>query len=120
MIKREVILLTQFKKDYKRILRSHVKKSDIVNSIEEINNCLINSIPIPSKYNDHVLKNNMKGLRECHIIGNNVLLLYKISKKSNKISFVALGSHSEIFGSKKKPKFIIPESFLSILLRNLK
>jgi len=117
---RKINRLPQYEKDYKRILRSHAKRKDIIANIKEVKNCLINKKPLPRKYNDHALKRNWKDFRECHLLGNNILLVYKISYTTNTVNFVRIGSHSEIFGSKKKPKFRIPESFLSMLLRNLK
>ncbi len=52
---------------------------------------------IPKEYLDHELEGHeWQGARELHIGGD--LLVYRLSDKGNLITFVDIGSHSELFG----------------------
>ncbi|WP_434773393.1 type II toxin-antitoxin system YafQ family toxin [Pseudomonas entomophila] len=51
--------------------------------------------PLPPAYLDHELKGNWDGARECHI-GGDFLLVYMDDGRV--LTFVDLGSHSELFG----------------------
>ncbi|MCJ8206143.1 type II toxin-antitoxin system YafQ family toxin [Pseudomonas sp. RGM2987] len=50
---------------------------------------------LPSEFLDHPLTGNWDGFRECHI-GGDFLLVYEHSRP-DLITFVDLGSHSELF-----------------------
>jgi mRNA interferase YafQ len=50
---------------------------------------------LPEEYLDHELTGDWDGSRECHI-GGDFLLVYQIS--DDLVTFVDLGSHSELFG----------------------
>ena len=50
---------------------------------------------LPAHYQDHELTGNWDGARECHI-GGDLLLVYQLS--ADLVTFVDLGSHSELFG----------------------
>ncbi|WP_336432423.1 type II toxin-antitoxin system mRNA interferase toxin, RelE/StbE family [Providencia rettgeri] len=53
---------------------------------------------IPKEYLDHELEGHeWQGARELHI-GGDFLLVYRLSDKGNLITFVDIGSHSELFG----------------------
>jgi mRNA interferase YafQ len=58
---------------------------------------LIDGNPLESKYLDHALGGNLKGHRDCHIEPD-WLLLYRIDKDMQEITFVRTGSHSDMFG----------------------
>lgn len=51
---------------------------------------------LSEKYRDHVLLGRYKGLRECHIKPD-LLLIYKIDKGELLLLLVRLGSHSQLF-----------------------
>ena len=57
---------------------------------------LSENIPIPKKYNDHALKGNHKGCRECHIRPD-WLLVYQKNKKELKLLLMTTGTHSDIY-----------------------
>jgi len=63
--------------------------------IEEIVNCIAEGKPLPARCKDHELVGNWKGVRECHIRPD-LLLLYIRTKSST--TLVALGSHADLFG----------------------
>jgi mRNA interferase YafQ len=57
---------------------------------------LANDEALPIKYQDHVLKGNWKGYRECHI-KSDVLLIYKLENDELTLTLVRTGSHSDLF-----------------------
>ena len=53
---------------------------------------------IPEEYLDHELEGkDWDGARELHI-GGDFLLVYKIKESTNLLTFVDIGTHSELFG----------------------
>ena len=54
---------------------------------------------LEQKYNDHKLKGNYSEYRECHIKPD-LLLIYKKKKDILILTYVDLGSHSELFKNK--------------------
>lgn len=83
---------TQYKKDAKRF-RNQPRKMEKVMRILQM---LRDDIPIPEKYNPHILTGNYKDCMECHIEGD--FLLIWIDETENQIGVLRLGSHSELFG----------------------
>ena len=51
---------------------------------------------IPIEYNSHMLKGQLRGVMECHI-GSDYLLLW-IDEDTNIVRLLRLGSHSEVLG----------------------
>jgi mRNA interferase YafQ len=86
------ITTTQFEKDKKKARKQ--KKGFI--TLSKIMKKLIEEQPLEPKYCDHPLKGNWKGFRDCHI-ENDWVLIYRVDKKEQKILFVRLGTHSELF-----------------------
>lgn len=84
----------QFKKDYKLA----VKRGCDPEKLEEVVELLCNETPLPEKYRDHALVNsrNYKGMRECHIQPD-WLLVYKIVQKRLILQLIRTGSHSDLF-----------------------
>ncbi len=83
---------TQFKKDYKTIIK---RKYDI-SKLEYVIDLLINNVKLPTKYKDHILKNNYKNHNDCHILPDWILINF-IDKKNKIISLVRTGTHSDLF-----------------------
>lgn len=89
-----------YKKDIKRI-KLNSKKSTL-NRIEEIINIFINNKlqnkVLDESFNDHDLNDNRryKGYRECHILGD-LLLVYRIESNKCKLMMLRLNTHSELF-----------------------
>ena len=54
---------------------------------------------LEQKYNDHKLKGNYSEYRECHIKPD-LLLIYKKKEDILILTYVDLGSHSELFKNK--------------------
>ncbi|WQW38620.1 type II toxin-antitoxin system mRNA interferase toxin, RelE/StbE family [Helicobacter pylori] len=68
-----------FLKDFnKHILSGRIKESDVTSIVD----CLKEQKPLQQKYCDHALSGNLKGLRECHVKPN-LLLIYPTSAKNS-------------------------------------
>jgi mRNA interferase YafQ len=70
----KVATAKQFRKDYKKLLKSGRFDLALFN---EVVNTLAKGEILHEKYKDHSLKGSMKGLRECHLKPD-LLLVYKI------------------------------------------
>ena len=84
----------QFKKDYKLA----VKRGCDPKKLEEVISILCSEMPLPEKYQDHTLVNskNYKGMRECHIQPD-WLLVYKVVQDMLILKLIRTGSHSDLF-----------------------
>ncbi len=85
---------TQFKKDYKKAIKSGCKEKDF----KEVLKYLVEQKPLPDKYRDHGLQDSKdyKNVRECHI-NPDWLLIYRIQKSELILELIRMGSHSELF-----------------------
>jgi len=93
MIK-EIKRTSQFKKDYKRAIKSGCKEEDF----KEVLKYLVEQKTLPEKYRDHQLSDSKdyKNVRECHIYPD-WLLVYRIKKNELILELIRTGSHSELF-----------------------
>ena len=82
---------TRFKKDYKRYRNQPKKIEKLFNLLK----LLQNEESIPKEYRPHQLTGDYAGHLECHIEGD--FLLIWLDPKTDEISLVRLGSHSELF-----------------------
>ncbi len=84
----------QFKKDYKLALKRGCDPQDLTTVIT----LLSSEQPLPIKYRDHPLENsrNYKGMRECHIQPD-WLLIYKIYADRLVLELIRTGTHSDLF-----------------------
>ena len=55
---------------------------------------LVHDAPLPVRYVDHALSGKLRGLRDCHLYPNLVLLYEKPG--SDVLRLVRIGSHSEL------------------------
>lgn len=83
---------SKFKKDFKVI----IKRGYDISLFEEVLNLLREEKTLPEKYNDHALKGDYSGHRECHITPD-WLLIYKKEKDMITLSLTRTGSHSDLF-----------------------
>ena len=86
----EIIRKTQFKKDFKRI----IKQGKNLKELEAILTMLIEGKPVLEKHLDHPLIARYNGYRELHIKPD-WLLVYKI--EGDALTLARTGSHSELF-----------------------
>jgi mRNA interferase YafQ len=84
----------QFRKDYKLA----VKRGCNPELLQEAIALLMSEQPLPEKFRDHALVNsrNYKGMRECHIEPD-WLLIYKIVNDKLVLKLIRTGTHSDLF-----------------------
>ncbi len=80
-----------FEKDVKRLKKGGKDMEKLRTMIDR----LCSHGPLDPKHNDHPLSGRWKGLRDCHIEPD-WLLIYR--KKGGDLELVRTGSHSELFG----------------------
>ena len=90
---REITRSKQFKRDYKKIAASGRYSVD---DFLEVIKLLIADKSLPEKYQDHPLKGEWLGYRECHIKPD-WLLIYEKTNSDKKLILARTGSHSELF-----------------------
>lgn len=84
----------QFKRDYKLAL----KRGCDPRKLEAVVTLLCREEPLPAAYRDHALvsSRNYKGMRECHIQPD-WLLVYQIVQETLILRLIRTGSHSDLF-----------------------
>ena len=89
---RKLVLHRRFLKDLKklRLTPNQAKKLKLYKTI------LLDSGILPEEARDHKLIGNYAGFREFHI-GGDVVIVYFLEEKEERIVFTRIGSHSELF-----------------------
>mgnify|MGYP001049052116 CR=1 FL=1 len=87
----EIIKEKYFERDVKIL---HKKRYDF-SRFSEILDYLVKNGTLDGKYNDHALKGNLQGLRECHI-ENNIIMIYEVT--NNTLLLYRIGSHKDLLG----------------------
>jgi mRNA interferase YafQ len=89
---RQCAQTSEFKKSWERYKRAGRRD---MNEVREVMVMLFLGEQLPAEYLDHALTGDWDGFRECHI-GGDFLMIYEHSR-ADLITFVDLGSHSELF-----------------------
>ena len=84
---------SRFKKDFKLVIRRGYN----ISLFEEVLTLLREEKTLPEKYNDHALKGEYTGHRECHIQPD-WLLIYRIEDDILVLTLARTGTHSDLFG----------------------
>ena len=84
---------TKFEKDIKRV----EKRGYTIDSLTEVIKKLAAGEKLEEKYQDHPLKGNYHGCRECHVVPD-WLLIYKIVKAKLFLYLTRTGTHSDLYG----------------------
>lgn len=92
-MKRDIVWITQFKKDYKLALKSSLD----IELLDDIIRALSRGETLPEKNRDHALSGDWVGHRECHILPD-WLLVYRIEDNVLVLTLVRTGTHSDLFG----------------------
>jgi mRNA interferase YafQ len=79
----------------KKQLKLLAKRGYDMNLFKEVVDLLIDGVPLPPKYDDHPLKGDRRGYRDCHIKGDWVLI-YKIDGDALTLLLSETGTHSDI------------------------
>lgn len=90
-MKYEIRQTSQFKRDVKAAKKQGKDMELLVAVVAK----LADGIPLDARYRDHALAGNYKGLRECHI-SPDWLLIYQIFDEVLVLSLTRLGSHSDL------------------------
>lgn len=93
---KEIRKTSQFKKDFKRFSNDIEKVKTLMSVVK----MLQNDEPIPEEFYPHPLKGEWKNYMECHIDDDCLLIWY--DKEEYVVKLVRLGSHSELFGKRRK------------------
>ena len=91
--KLEVVITTQFKKDYKQSIKRHMK----IELLEDVVAALAMGEPLSEKNKDHALTGDWVGHRECHILPD-WLLIYRVENDVLVLTLSRTGTHSDLFG----------------------
>lgn len=83
---------SEFKKSWDRYERAGRRD---MNEVRKVMVMLFLGEQLPAEYVDHALNGNWSGFRECHI-GGDFLMIYE-NTRPDLITFVDLGTHSELF-----------------------
>ena len=86
----------EFTKQFLRDLKLSRKRNLDEEKLNQLIKILISGDKLPAQYKDHALIGNYKGLNECHI-SPDWLLLYSKNKTIKLITLVRTGTHSDFF-----------------------
>jgi len=84
---------SQFKKDFK-LIKKRKQKYDI-GLLAKVVRTLAKGEQLAPEYKDHELKGALKGLRECHILPD-WLLIYEIDNDELYLYLTRTGTHSDL------------------------
>lgn len=93
---KEIRKTSQFKKDFKRFCKYEEKVKTLFSIIEKLQK----GESLPPEFKPHSLKGEWNKYMECHIDDDYLLIWY--DKDENIIKLIRLGSHSELFGKRRK------------------
>ena len=91
-MRRDIVWTSQFKKDYKKMMKRHADMS----LIDDVIRKLAAGEVLDEKNKDHSLAGNWAGHRECHIEPD-WLLIYRIDDDVLVLTLTRTGSHSDLF-----------------------
>lgn len=91
-MKYTLVMSSRFKKGMKRAIKRGLDPSLMENVVDT----LLSGIPLDRKFEDHPLHGNLKGMRECHIEPD-WLLIYMIENDILTLTLIDTGSHSDLF-----------------------
>ena len=89
----EIVRTTRFKKAYKRVSQLPGFKEKV---FVEVVTLLADGLALPRKYHDHKLTGDLRGLRECHLAPD-ILLVYQINNGMLILTLVNIGNHAQLF-----------------------
>lgn len=93
---KEIRKTSQFKKDFKRFAKDVEKVKTLMSIVEKLERGEF----ISDEFYPHPLKGEWKNYMECHIDDDYLLIWF--DKEESIVRLVRLGSHSELFGKRKK------------------
>jgi len=88
----DIFATSRFKKD----LKLAIKRKYYIPLMDVVITLLEEGKPLPDKNDDHPLKGNYEGCRECHITPD-WLLIYEIDEDEGVLYLTRTGTHSDLF-----------------------
>ena len=73
------------------------KRGKDIEKLKTVMRQLVDQRPLEGRYHDHALTGNLRGHRDCHIEPD-WILIYRIDRDLQEITFVRTGSHADLFG----------------------
>ncbi len=89
-------MLLRFTSRFRKNLKKYQHKKREKTAITKFLKILQTESIIDPKYQDHKLKGRYRDCREAHIFPN-LLIIYRVFPKENRIILRDIGSHNEIF-----------------------
>lgn len=86
-------LTKEFRKDWRGLQHKGINLAPLK---EAMGLLIANEGPLSAEWQDHPLKAQWAGYRECHA-GGDLLLIYELRDDDQTVIFVRAGSHSELF-----------------------
>jgi len=83
-----------FTNQFKKSLKLMEKRRYKMDSIYEVMAMIIWQESLPERCREHGLSGDYEGFTECHVL-NDVLLVYILDEE--KVTFVNIGTHSDLF-----------------------
>ena len=87
-----VVKTSQFKKD----LKLSIKRNKPITKLDKAIDVLTSGDTLPIEYKEHILIGNFKGIHECHI-ENDWLLLFEFDEEKLRLILHGVGTHSDLF-----------------------
>ena len=88
-----IIAAKQYRKDYKRLLKSGFD----MEKLEDVIDRLASDEQLDPRHHDHALQGRMRQTRECHI-GPDWLLRYAKNDKTLVLLLISTGDHRHVLG----------------------
>ncbi len=86
-----------FTKSFSRDLKRAIRRGKDLKRITSVINLLCAQSPLPSSLRDHALQGKFKGMRDCHVEPD-LLLIYRVVQDKLELVCIHLGSHADLFG----------------------
>lgn len=81
---------------FKRDLKLAIRRGYNIKLLECVVDLLASGDVLPAKYNDHCLRGNYQGCRECHI-SPDWLLVYERENNELILYLTRIGTHADLF-----------------------
>ncbi len=91
---RTISRASQFRSDFKKMIRVP-RYRGFETTLREIVECFLHEQSLPVRFQDHALKGDWIGCRECHIRPD-LLLIYRVDSEDS-ITLLRIGTHSNLF-----------------------
>lgn len=88
----------EFKRQFQKELKLAQKRGMDVNLLRDVIQYLANDIPLPPRHRNHMLQGSYRGMWECHITPD-WLLIYTKDTEIRIITLQHTGTHSDLFKS---------------------